>query len=155
MKSSKFTLLMFGLILASCKNNSATSEMKSAPPDALPKTARCAQVSEIETIVVHETLLVKLESSSISGTYQFTTGERDSIQDAGFQHLVGSVSEVSSTESSATMKLSEGTLSVYFDEDFAPEKKLTEIKLDYSEKKVGFTIEGDARETVVGNCTFD
>ncbi|MEY2987901.1 MAG: hypothetical protein RJB13_1422 [Pseudomonadota bacterium] len=151
----KYTILLSGLLVASCKNEAPSSALKANPDDALPSTARCAQVSEVETVVVHETLLLKLAKESVSGTYQFTTGERSQIQDAGFQHLTGRIAELKSENKVVEVTLSEGSLSVYFDEDFAPEKNLNALKLDFNEKKVSFTIEGDTRATVVGNCIFE
>lgn len=155
MNTANLFLVFCSLTLAACKNSDAKSSSKSLENTALPKTIRCAQVTEVESIVVHETLLLKLQSNAVSGTYQFTTGERGSIQDAGFQHLFASVTEVSTESEAVRLKLSEGKLSVFFDEEFAPEKVLTEIKLDSKNKTATFSIEGDARETVVGNCQFE
>lgn len=155
MKTLKCTLLLCGLALASCKKSPASSDVKTNATEALPQSARCAQVSEVETVVVHETLLLKLGSSAVSGTYQFTTGERGQIQDAGFQHIFGQVAELNSENNIVQMKLTDGSLSVFFDEDFAQDKKLSALTLNFDEKKVAFTIEDDARETVVGSCIFE
>lgn len=155
MKALKSSILLLGLALASCKNTESESKLNTDAAQSSPQTARCSQTTEVESIVVHETLLLKVGEDLVSGTYQFTTGERGSIQDAGFQHLAGKISETTREEKSIRLKLSEGSLSVYFDEEFAPEKKLTELKLDFMDKKVTFTLEGDARETVVGNCIFE
>lgn len=94
-------------------------------------------------------------AGAISGTYHFTTGERSQLQDAGFQNLNAQVSEVTSEGQVVQMKLSEGSLSVYFDEDFAPDKKLNSLTLNFNERKVAFTIDSDGRETVVGSCIFE
>jgi hypothetical protein len=155
MTTFKSSLLFCGLLLASCKNTTTSSGVKTDTVESLPHTARCSQVSEVETVVVHETLLLKLNTGGISGTYHFATGERSQIQDAGFQHLSGRIADLSTKDKVVQVMLSEGNLSVYFDDEFAPDKKLSALKLDFNEKQVVFTIEDDARETVVGNCIFE
>ncbi len=122
---------------------------------ALPKLARCSQVSEVEKITVRETLLVKFTDDLLSGTYHFATGEKSVLTDAGFQHLSGKVASTESKDNVVTVNLSNASLSVYFDEDFAPEKNLNSLKFDLKEKKISFVIADDARETVVGGCTFE
>lgn len=155
MNTSNLFLVLCSLALMACKNGDTKSEIESAKNAALPQSVRCAQVTEVESIVVHETLLLRLQADTLSGTYQFTTGERGSIQDAGFQHLFASVTEKLTENDTVRLKLTDGNLSVFFDEEFAPEKVLTEVKLDSKNKSVSFSIEGDARETVVGNCQFE
>jgi len=122
---------------------------------ALPKIIRCSQLSEVEKITVRETLLIKMSSENISGTYHFATGERGSINDAGFQHLTGRIVSSETKDNIINLKVEDGLLSVFFDDDFAPEKKLSELKVDLKDKKVSFVIDGDSRETVVGSCTFE
>jgi hypothetical protein len=122
---------------------------------ALPKSARCTQMGEVEKITVRETLLLKINSDNISGTYHFATGERSSINDTGFQHLTGRIISSETQDNVVSLKLEDGQLNVFFDDDFAPEKKLTELRVNLKEKKVSFLIESDARETVVGGCTFE
>lgn len=121
---------------------------------ALPKTARCSQVSEIEKISVRETLLIKFNEQFVSGTYHFATGEKSTLNDAGFQHLSGQVSSIETKDSIISVSLNKGSLSVYFDEEFAPEKKLVELRFDLNEKKISFLLDNDTRETVVSGCTF-
>jgi hypothetical protein len=53
------------------------------------------------------------------------------------------------------VKLKHGSLNVFFDEDFAPEKDLTELIFDLKEKKLTFLLGDESRETVVGGCTFE
>ncbi len=145
--------------LAACNkvsagNNSQIDFAKDANK-ALPRIARCSQVSEIEKITVRETLLVKIGDGSISGTYHFATGEKETLTDTGFQHLSGLIEGSQSKDAKVSVKLKNGSLNVFFDEDFAPEKDLTELIFDLKEKKITFLLGDESRETVVGGCTFE
>jgi hypothetical protein len=122
---------------------------------AVPQSARCAQTSTIESLTVQERLVLKITDSFLSGTYHFATGERDSIKDTGFQNLSGVISGSESKDGQIALTLEKGSLSVFFDDDFAPEKKLKEVRFHLNEKKVSFLIEGDSRETVLSGCTFE
>lgn len=121
-----------------------------------PLTARCSQVSEIEKIQVRETIVVKILGDVVSGTYHYSTSDKNSLTDTGFQHLLGKISTSdNSTADRLTLKLKDGTLSTYFDEDFATTKDLSEISYDLKEKKVSFSLTTDERLTSVGGCQFD
>lgn len=157
----RLTLTSIALVsvLAACNKQSGTTssqlDFAKDSSKAMPKSARCSQLSEVEQITVRETLLLKISTENISGTYHFATGDRAAINDAGFQHLTGRISTTESKDNVLSLKLEEGQLSVFFDDDFAPEKKLNELKIDLKDKKVSFLVENDSRETVVGGCTFE
>ena len=121
-----------------------------------PMTARCSQVTEIETIQIRETLLVQIVGEVVSGTYHYATGDRNSLTDTGFQHLAGKISSTENTTAEKiSLKLKDATLSTYFDEDFAASKELTEINYDLKEKKISFSLSTDERLTSVGGCQFE
>jgi hypothetical protein len=159
MKRRLIVILSCASAIAACNKQGGTQssqvDFAKDSSKALPKSARCTQMSEVEKITVRETLLVKINAEMISGTYHFATGERSNINDAGFQHLTGRIVSSETKDNVVSLKLEEGQLSVFFDDDFAPEKKLSELKFDLKDKKVSFMVESDSRETVVGGCTFE
>lgn len=150
----------FSFFSVSCaKNgNKTAAAVDSLPPSAepnAPKIARCSQVSEVEKLQIRETIFVQITGDSLSGTYHYATGERSSLTDTGFQHLAGKLTKSSSADGSKiTVTLSSGTLSTYFDEDFAPSKELAEVAYDLKEKKVSFALGKDERITTIGGCQF-
>lgn len=157
-RTSALILLCISTLAACNKVSSGNNSQIDFAKDvnkALPRIARCAQVSEIEKITVRETLLVTIGDGSISGTYHFATGEKETLTDTGFQHLSGLIEGSQSKDAKVSVKLKNGSLNVFFDEDFAPEKELTELIFDLKEKKITFLLKDDSRETVVGGCTFE
>jgi hypothetical protein len=156
-RNTALTLICL-LAAAGCKKSEGTpSQLDFAAQvnKAVPQSARCSQTSTIESVTVHERLVLKITDSFLSGTYNFATGERDSIKDTGFQNLSGLISGSESKDGQITLTLEKGSLSVFFDDDFAPEKKLKEVRFQLKDKKVSFLIEGDSRETVLSGCTFE
>lgn len=147
------------LFVACAKPQSQTaSGVDSVSPDKVtaPKIARCSAVSTIETTQIRETLIVEVAGDVVSGTYHFATGDRNSLTDTGFQHLLGKISKNDATSADkVVLSLKNGSLTTYFDEDFAPRKELNSVSYNLKEKSVSFSVETDARLTTVGNCQFE
>jgi len=156
-----FLTLSASLLFAvSCAKNSTQtgSSIDSLPEEktSAPRLARCSQVSEIEKLQVRETLIVQVQGDVVSGTYHFATGDKNSLTDTGFQHLLGKIAK--SEENSGNkvnLTLKNGTLTTYFDEDFAAVKELSALNFDLKEKKVSFTVAQDERATTIGGCQFE
>ena len=153
-------LSLASIFFVSCaKPGSQTAAgIDSVSPEKItaPRIARCSAVSDIEKIQVRETLLLEVVGDVVSGTYHFATGERNSLTDTGFQHLLGKISNNDSTNADKViLSLKDGSLTTYFDEDFAPRKELTSISYNLKEKKVSFAVGADNRLTTVGNCQFE
>ncbi|MEY3900836.1 MAG: hypothetical protein RL189_142 [Pseudomonadota bacterium] len=151
------SLLMFSVSCAKVSKNTASTpdSLPSAETNA-PKIARCSQVSEVEKLQIRETIFVQIQGDSLSGTYHYATGDRSSLTDTGFQHLAGKIAKSNLADGSKiTVTLGNGTLSTYFDEDFAASKELAELTYDLKEKKVSFALGKDERVTTIGSCQFE
>jgi hypothetical protein len=138
------------------KNTAATADSLPSSEIKAPKTARCSQVSEVEKLQIRETIFVQILGDNLSGTYHYATGDRSSLTDTGFQHLAGEITKsISADGGKITVTLGNGTLSTYFDEDFAASKELAEVTYDLKEKKVSFALGKDERVTTIGSCQFE
>lgn len=155
------TILTAALFLSvSCAKvpSKTASSLDSAPTTnkSAPRAARCSQVSEVESAQIRETLILQVQDDVVSGTFHYAIGDRNSLTDTGFQHLLGKISaSESGTDGKVVLKLKDASLTTYFDEDFAPSKKISEISFNLKEKKASFTVVDDSRATTVGQCQFE
>jgi hypothetical protein len=159
MRNTTFLVLVTFFAVSCSKNpTQSNSNFDTLPENKLtaPSAARCSQVSEIDNIQVRETLYVQIIGDVVSATFHYATGDKNSLTDSGFQHLLGKISKTDNSAANKTvLKLKDGTLATYFDEDFASNKDLSEISYDLKEKKVSFSLTTDERLTTVGGCQFE
>lgn len=157
----KFSCLsLASIFIVSCAKpkGQTVSAIDSISPEKItaPRIARCSAVSDVEKTQIRETLLLEVAGDVVSGTYHFATGDRNTLTDTGFQHLLAKVSNNdTSAADKVVLVLKHGTVTTYFDEDFAPRKELNSISYNLKEKTVSFAVSTDNRLTTVGNCQFE
>ncbi|NBO38111.1 hypothetical protein EBU99_05970 [bacterium] len=151
-------LASFSLVTACNKANSGTSsglDSAHVADKPAPRIARCSQTSEVQNITVRETVLIQVVGDVVSGSYHYAHGQDNALTDSGFEHLLGRIDASESKNDLMSLKLKDGSLNVFFDEEFAPSKTLKEIRFDLKERRVSFFVSDDARGTTIGNCSFE
>lgn len=158
----KSHIILSAALFASVSCAKVQSKTSSSPDSApgknndAPRVARCSQVSDVENAQIRETLILQVKDDVVSGTFHYAIGDRNSLTDTGFQHLLGKISATESgTDGKVVLKLKDASLTTYFDEDFAPSKKISEISFNIREKKASYLVADDARATTVGQCQFE